>query len=144
MQQCCLCKPFNAHQSQYIGPRFFGYNSPAAAAREVFKPSTDAGRLLGSIFKKIFWFGWGVRLGEAREVGALSVFWPTLTGHGRQSHGPKFWLKLFLKTRWSPALIEPLLDLLACLEPKLWPKNPILPPKSENCRNAWVSHWRLL
>jgi len=47
-------KPFNAHQSQYIGPRFFGYNSPAAAAREVFKPSTDAGRLLGSIFKKIF------------------------------------------------------------------------------------------
>ena len=44
------CWPFNAHQSQYIGPRFFGYNSPAAAAREVFKPSTDAGRLLGSIF----------------------------------------------------------------------------------------------
>jgi len=46
--------PFNAHQNPYIGPRFFGYNSPAAAAREVFKPSTDAGRLFGSIFKKIF------------------------------------------------------------------------------------------
>jgi len=28
---------------------FFGYNSPAAIARELFKPSTDAARLLGSI-----------------------------------------------------------------------------------------------
>ena len=50
-----------------------------------------------------------------------------LTGPGRQSNGPEFWLKLFLETRWSPASIEFLLDLPECLEPKLWPKNPILP-----------------
>ena len=88
-----------------------------------------------SVCRGALWKQW-VRLGEARKLGALSVFWPTLTGPGRQSHGPKFYLKLFVKTGWSPALIEPLLDLLACLEPKLWPKNPILPPKSENCRKC--------
>ena len=42
-------KRFNDHRSQLIGSRFFCYNSPAAAAREVFKPSTDAESLLGSI-----------------------------------------------------------------------------------------------
>jgi len=47
-------KPFNAHQSQYVGSRFFGYNSPATIARELFKPSTDAARFFGSILKKIF------------------------------------------------------------------------------------------
>ena len=138
-----LYPPSNDHRSQLIGSRFFCYNSPAAAAREVFKPSTDVESLLGSIKKKIFWFGWGVRLGEARKVGVFLIFGPTLMGPGRQSHGPKFWLKLFLETRWSPASIEPLLDLLACLELKFWPKNPILPPNSEKSENAWVSHWRL-
>ena len=44
----------NDHRSQLIGSRFFCYNSPAAAAREVFKPSTDAESLLGSIKKKFF------------------------------------------------------------------------------------------
>jgi len=47
-------KPFNDHRSQLIGSRFFCYNSPAAAAKEVFKPSTNAESLLGSIKKKIF------------------------------------------------------------------------------------------
>jgi len=42
-------QPFNAHESQYIGPRFFGYNSPATIARELLKRFTDAGRLRGSI-----------------------------------------------------------------------------------------------
>jgi len=88
------------------------------------------------LLKKIFLLGWGVRLGWARKVGVFSVFWPTLTGPGRQSHRPKFCRKLFLETTRSPASIEPLLDLLACLEPTLWPKNPILPPKSENCRKC--------
>jgi len=49
--------PFNAQPSQYVGARFFGYNSPATIARELFKPSTDAGKRLGSIKKKIFSFG---------------------------------------------------------------------------------------
>jgi len=52
-------QPFNDHRSQLIGSRFFCYNSPAAAAREVFKPSTDAESLLGSIKKKKFDLGEG-------------------------------------------------------------------------------------
>ena len=79
----------------------------------------------------------------ARKVGVFSFFWPTLTGPGRQFHRPKFWRKLYSETTRSPVSIEPLLDLLACLKPKLWPKNPILPPNSEKSENAWVSHWRL-
>jgi len=55
-------------------------------------------------------------------MGVFLFFWPTLTGPGSQFNGSKFWLKLVLETRWSLASIEPLLDLLACLEPKLWPK----------------------
>jgi len=47
-------KPFNAHVSQYVGARFFGYNLPATIARKLFKHSTDAGRLLGSIKKNFF------------------------------------------------------------------------------------------
>jgi len=94
--------------------------------------------------KNIFWFGWEVCLGEARKVRVFSVFWPTLTRPGRQSHGPKFWLKLVLETKQLSASIEPLLDLLACLEPKLWLKNPISPQNQKIAENAWVSHWRLL
>ena len=52
--------PFNAHQNPYIGRRFFGYNSPAAAAREVFKPSTDSASLVVPSQKKNFQFWvWG-------------------------------------------------------------------------------------
>ena len=91
---------------------------------------------LALLKKKIFYWGEGFAWGGLAKLGCFRFFdqlW-------RQSHGPKFWRKLFLETTQSPASIEPLLNLLACLEPKLWPKNPILPPKSEN---AWVSHWRL-
>jgi len=42
----------------------------------------------------------------------------------------------FLETRQFSASIEPLPDLLACLEPTLWIKNTILPPKSENCKKC--------
>jgi len=39
----------------------------------------------------------------------------------------------------SAASIEPLTDFLACLEPKLWPKNPILPPNQKIAENAFES-----
>jgi len=65
---------FNAHQSQYVGSRFFGYNSPAAAAREVFKPSTDAGRLFGSIKKKIFDSGEGFAWERLAKWGRFRFF----------------------------------------------------------------------
>jgi len=41
----------NDYASHYSGSRFFCYNLPAASATEVFKPSTDAESLLGSIKK---------------------------------------------------------------------------------------------
>ena len=44
--------PFNDHQSHYSGSSFFCYNSAPAAAREVFKPSTDSASLVVSSQKK--------------------------------------------------------------------------------------------
>jgi len=41
-----LVQPFNARASQYSCRYFFGFNSPAARARELFKPSTVSGSLL--------------------------------------------------------------------------------------------------
>jgi len=35
-----------------------------------------------------------------------------------------FLAQIFLETRQSSASIEPFIDLLACLEQTLWPKNP--------------------
>jgi len=42
-----------------MGSYLFGYNSPAAIAGELFKPSTDAASLLGSIKQKNFYLGKG-------------------------------------------------------------------------------------
>jgi len=39
-----LVQPFNARASQYSCRYFFGLNSPAARARELFKPSTVFGK----------------------------------------------------------------------------------------------------
>ena len=55
--------PFNDRASHYSATCIFGYNSAPAAAREVFKPSTDAESLLVSIKKTFFdsceGFAWG-------------------------------------------------------------------------------------
>jgi len=63
-------------------------------------------------------------------------FWPTLTGPGRQFNEPFLWLKLCLKIRQSATSIQPLIDLLACLELKLWPKKNISPQNQKNAKNA--------
>ena len=147
-------KPFNAcaghHSGYYVGHLnghhsgrdVSGHSSPAAIARELFKPSTDAASLLVSI-KKNFWFGFGVLLGWLHKAGVFLNFWPILTGPGRQPNESFFWFKLFVKTGLSSASSEPFIDLLACLEPKLWLKHPILPPNQNIAEKAWVSHWRL-
>jgi len=54
MQDVSIFKPSNDNQSHYNGSMFVCYNSPAATAKEVFKPSTDAESLLGSIKEKSF------------------------------------------------------------------------------------------
>ena len=46
---------------------FFGHKSPAARARELFKPSTDSASLLVDIKKKIFRFGFEVFWGERHK-----------------------------------------------------------------------------
>jgi len=48
------------------GRHFFGHNSTAAIARELFKPSTDLASLLVATEKK-FSFGFGVLLGESHK-----------------------------------------------------------------------------
>ena len=61
----------NAHASHLSGRHFFGHNSPAAAAREVLKLSTDAASLLGSI-KKFFDLGEGF---DWEELANWGCFW---------------------------------------------------------------------
>jgi len=69
-------------------------------------------------------------------MGAFSVFLTNLDAPWTLIPWAKFWVKLVLKTRQLSASIETLLDLLACLEPKLWPKNPILPQNQKIAENA--------
>jgi len=47
-------KPLYDRAGHYCGSCIFGYNSAPAAAREVFKPSTDAESRFDSIKKNIF------------------------------------------------------------------------------------------
>ena len=88
------------------------------------------------LLKKNFLIGVRSSPGVGSQSWGVFGFLTNLTGHGRQSHGPKFWRKQFWEPTQSPASIEPLLDLLACLEPKLWPKNPILPQNQKIAENA--------
>jgi len=53
---------------------FFGYNSPAAIARELFKPSTDAASLLGSIKKIFFDLGEGFAWERLAKWGCFCLF----------------------------------------------------------------------
>ena len=64
----------NDHRSQLIGSSLFCYNSPAAAAREVFKPSPDSASLVVSSQKKKFQFWVRGSLGGSSQVGVFCVF----------------------------------------------------------------------
>jgi len=59
-------KPFNARAGVMAG-NFFGHNSAAARAREVFKPSTDSASLLISTAKNISFLCLGFFLGTSQE-----------------------------------------------------------------------------
>ena len=60
--------------NQPFNDRIFGYNSGPAAAREVFKPSTDAESLLGSIRKKHFLIRVRGSPGGGSQSGGVFVF----------------------------------------------------------------------
>ena len=88
------------------------------------------------LFKKNVWLGWGVRLGWARKVGVFSVFWPTLTGPGRQSHGPKFWKKTIFGN-YTLSRVDIALSWPSSLSgTKVMAQKPYFAPKSENCRKC--------
>jgi len=104
-----------------MGVYIFGYNSPAAAAREVFKPSTDSASLVVLSQKKFFSFGFswgGITSGDI-----FAFLWPTLPSPGRPSNGPTFWSKYFYETRLSYKFLEPLIGFLAYLDQKLCHEN---------------------
>ena len=130
-----VTSPFNGRACLYIGQHIFVNNSQASIARELFKPSKDSASFLVLIKNKIIWFKWGVFLGDVTKRTCF-LFWPNLTGLGRQCNESYYWLKLFLETRRSAASIEHLTDLLGCLEPTLWSKNPILLQIQKIAENA--------
>jgi len=96
-----------------IGRPFFGQKSPAARARELFKPSPDSASLLVDVEKERF----SVRIFRRwrHNEGMFRKFWTHLAGPGPQPIDPFYWLKALLKTRSKSASIEPLIDLLAYL-----------------------------
>jgi len=79
--------PFYALAGHYDGRYFFGHNSPAARARELFKLSTDSGSLLVYFEKKIFYLG---SLWMTSKWGLFAFFWPNLSGPGCQPNEPFF------------------------------------------------------
>ena len=91
--------PFNDGASQSVGSSFFGYTSPAAIARELFKPSTDAARLLGSIKKKFFLIWVRGSPGRGSQSGGVLCFLTYFDGPWTPIQWAKIWLKLLLETR---------------------------------------------
>ena len=64
-----------------IGQPFFGHKSPAARARELFKPSTDSATLLVDIDKNVFRFQSGFSGGDVTTWACFGNFvhlWPAL------------------------------------------------------------------
>ena len=76
---------------------FFGQSSPAAVAREVFKPSTDAASRLVSIKKYFFDLDLEFSWGDVTKWGCFFNYSPILTGPGRQSNEPFFGSRFFWK-----------------------------------------------
>jgi len=81
--------------------RFFGYNSPAAIAGELFKPSTDAASLLGS-YKKNFLIWVRGSPGRGLQIGSVSVF---LTNFDRP-WTPLQWAKILAQTFFENWMIS--------------------------------------
>jgi len=57
-----------------MGAYFFGYNSPTAIARELFKPSTDMASLLGVIKKNFCNLGEGFAWEGLAKLGCFCFF----------------------------------------------------------------------
>jgi len=104
----CLVKipaflPFNARAGHCSGRYSFGHNSPAATARQVFKPSTDSASLLVPNQKKFF-SGLATPLGDVTSGGDLAFLWPTSRGTKHQSNEPMFGSSFFWKLDYHTSL----------------------------------------
>jgi len=65
--------PFNVRPGHCSDRYSFGHSSPAAIARELFKPSTDSARLLVST-KKSFDLGLGFSVGDVTKRSSFWIF----------------------------------------------------------------------
>ena len=95
----------NDRTRQHIGAPFFGHKSPAARARELFKPSTDSASLLVVIEKKKFFvLGLSFSGGNVTSRGVFAFFWPHLPGPRCCTNGTFFDLKFSWKLGQNPRL----------------------------------------
>jgi len=116
------------------------YDSPADWARKLFKPPTDSASLLVENEKNFFSFWvWGFLL-VTQQLRLVFAFLTNFTRPWAPIQKATVLTQFFLETRWSSASLEPLIDLLPCLEPELWLKNPILHKNQKIAEKAWVSH----
>jgi len=83
------------------------YNSPAARARELFKPSTDLASLLVEIEKTFFRFGFGVFWGNATSWGVLAFFGHLYLGLDINPLGHSFGARFVRKLGQNPRLYSP-------------------------------------
>jgi len=74
--------PLTTAKANKLVRRVFGHNSPAAAAREVFKPSTDSASLVLPSQKKFSVLAWGFSWGDVTS--GLSR--ATVAASGRLMH----------------------------------------------------------
>jgi len=109
---------FNDRAGQYIGRYLFGHISPAAAAREMFKPSTDSASILVPS-RKIFSFGLEVILGGRHKCFFFDVFMAYFTRPWTPIEWPNILTQVFMQTRLPYEFFETLIGFLAYLDQKI-------------------------
>ena len=98
---------------------------PLEHARELFEPSKDSWSLCSLHWKKktfeiyVRGFRWVLL-----EKGKVLLFLIVLLWRLHPVNGPNMWLKIWLYSSLKYESLEPLMDFLAFLGPKLWPDNP--------------------
>ena len=117
------------------------HNLPTNRARELIKPSTDSASLRLEIKTKKFsaWIFGSLCVTSQWEY--VWAFLAPLLGPGRQPSANFFRSKFFLDLWLENQSLEPLINMLAHRETKLWLKNPVF-AKLWHFQKRW--HWPLL
>ena len=115
-------QPFMSWARQNFGAGLQRYNSPVDWARKLFKPSTDSANLLVEIEKKFYVLGLGFFGGDVTGGGVFTFFGLIYEALDANPMSEFFRSSFFRK--WTIIrFLEPLIDFLANLEPKLCHKN---------------------